>query len=213
MKYHSLLFDWSGTLVDDLPPTLYATNAVLADYGLPAMSREEFRERFRLPYPDFYEEVLPGVAIAELEGTFRRAFRQSPVGVTLLPHAREILEWCRAEGVRCFVLSSMDEGIFMEQAQAFGLLTYFEKVYAGVIDKRERIGELLKVHQLKAPMTAFLGDMAHDVATAKHGGIDSLALSTGYDPLERLVKTEPTQIFAHLGEVCEYFQRSERVAL
>ena len=54
MKYRSLIFDWSGTLVDDLPPTLYATNMVLGEYNVPTLSREEFRQRFRLPYPEFY---------------------------------------------------------------------------------------------------------------------------------------------------------------
>lgn len=209
MKYRSLLFDWSGTLVDDLPPTLYATNAVLAEHQIPAMSREEFRLRFRLPYPEFYEEMLPGVAIADLEETFRTSFSQSPEGVTVLPHVREMLDWCRDREIRCFVLSSMDEGLFMEQARAFGLLDYFEAIYAGVIDKRDRIGEILTTHGLEISSTAFLGDMAHDIATAKHGGIDSIALATGYDPVERLVKNNPSYLFDDLEKVREWLDQSD----
>jgi len=110
--YQNLLFDWSGTLVDDLPPTLYATNAVLEEHGVAPMGREEFRRRFRLPYPEFYEEVLPGVPIESLEDTFRSAFHDSPEKVTVLPHARDMLEWCASQDVRCFVLSSMDVGLF-----------------------------------------------------------------------------------------------------
>ncbi len=209
MKYRSLLFDWSGTLVDDLPPTLHATNVVLAQYEVPAMSREEFRQRFRLPYPEFYEEVLPGVAIADLEDTFRSSFNESPEGVTVLPHAREMLDWCRDQKIRCFVLSSMDEGLFMEQARAFGLLDHFEEIYAGVIDKRERIGGILSSHDLEASSTAFLGDMVHDVATAKHGGIDSIALGTGYDPVERLVESNPSHFFDDLSKVREWLDQSQ----
>jgi phosphoglycolate phosphatase len=175
MKYRSLLFDWSGTLVDDLPPTLHATNTVLAGYDVPAMSREEFRLRFRLPYPEFYEEVLPGVAIGDLEDTFRSSFNESPQGVTVLPHAREMLSWCREQGIRCFVLSSMDVGLFTEQAHDFGLYDHFEAIYAGVIDKREQ-----------------------------HGGIDSIAVATGYDSVEKLVKSGPSQLFEHLGEFREW---------
>ena len=208
MKYRSLLFDWSGTLVDDLPPTLYATNAVLAKYDVPAMGREEFRERFRLPYPEFYEEVLPGVAIADLEDAFRSAFNDSPKGVSVLPHAREMLEWCRSHDIRCFVLSSMDEGIFYEQARAFGVVDFFEEIYAGVIDKRERIGEILESHGLEKVKTAFLGDMVHDIATAQHGGVDSIALATGYDPVERLVKSKPSYLFDDLEKVREWLEKS-----
>lgn len=206
MKYRSLLFDWSGTLVDDLPPTLHATNEVLEHHRVAPMSREEFRERFRLPYPEFYEEVLPGVALESLEDIFRSSFRQSPTKVTVLPHAREMLDWCREAGIRCFVLSSMDVGLFTRQAHDFGLHGHFEAIYAGVIDKRERIGEILERHDLPLEETAFVGDMVHDVHTAKHGGISSVAVATGYDPVERLAASEPHHFFDHLGDFREWLK-------
>ena len=87
--FKNLIFDWSGTLVDDLGPTLEATNAVLQLHGKDTMNKEEFRRRFRLPYSEFYEEVLPGILLGELENHFRHAFANSTVPVTVLPHARE----------------------------------------------------------------------------------------------------------------------------
>ena len=75
--FRALIFDWSGTLVDDMGPTLDATNAVLGRFGKAPMSWEEFRSRFRLPYSEFYEEVLPGVPLEELEDHFRAGFRES----------------------------------------------------------------------------------------------------------------------------------------
>ncbi len=201
--YQNLLFDWSGTLVDDLPPTLYATNAVLAEHGVPSMDREEFRNRFRLPYPEFYEEVLPGVPIHSLEDTFRSAFRDSPEQVTILPHAVEMLEWCAENEIRTFLLSSVDIGLFNQQAEKFGVLHYFEEIYAAVVDKRQQIGPLLETHSLKKEETAFVGDMEHDIATAHYGGVDSVALGTGYDPLERLKKVDPTHLFDDLRGLLE----------
>ena len=208
MKYTSLLFDWSGTLVDDLPPTLHATNVVLEQFGAAPMQREEFRQKFRLPYPEFYQEQLPGVPIADLEDTFRNSFAASPVGVTVLPHAREMLAFCREEGIRCFILSSMDLGLFSEQLARFELVDYFEEIYAGVIDKRERIGDVLSNHQLEKSTTAFVGDMAHDLATAHHGEISSVAVTTGYDPVERLRENNPTHLFDHLGQFREWLEQS-----
>jgi len=61
----------------------------------------------------------------------------------------------------------------------FGLHSHFEAIYAGVIDKRERIGDILKAHNLAVTDTAFVGDMVHDVDTAKHGGIASVAVGHG----------------------------------
>lgn len=213
MKYRSLLFDWSGTLVDDLPPTLHATNAVLGRHQVGPLTREEFRDRFRLPYPEFYEEVLPGVPVESLQDHFRLSFQQSPDQVTVLPHAREMLVWCRAQGIRCFVLSSMDVGLFTRQAHDFELHGHFEAIYAGVVDKRERIGEILSTHNLAVSETAFVGDMVHDVHTAKHGGISAVAVATGYDPVERLAQSDPHHFFDHLGDFRDWLENSAQPGL
>jgi len=189
--FKNLIFDWSGTLVDDLGPVLDATNAVLARYGREVLSREEFRRSFRLPYDEFYAECLPGIEMVELEGHFRVAFDASSAPVLVLPHAREKLAWCAAHGIRCFVLSSMDEQAFFRQLKEFGLGGLFEATYAGVIDKRGKIHEILGAHGLDPQHTAFIGDMVHDVETARHGGIASIAVLTGYTHAEALAAVRP----------------------
>ena len=204
--YQNLLFDWSGTLVNDLPPTLFATNAVLEENGARAMELAEFRKRFRLPYPEFYEEVLPGIPISSLEDTFRSAFHRSPEQVTVLPHAREMMEWCAEQKIRCIVLSSMDATIFAKQAEELKMGHFFEAIYAGVIDKRHRIGDILTHHDLDPSRTAFVGDMVHDIDTAHHGGIASVAVTTGYDPQVRLEKAEPTHLFHDLTAFREWLE-------
>jgi phosphoglycolate phosphatase len=189
--FENLIFDWSGTLVDDLGPVLEATNAVLAVYGREPLSRDDFRRRFRLPYGEFYAEFLPGVPMLELEDHFRSAFDASSAPVLVLPHAREKLAWCAARGVRCFVLSSMDERAFARQLEEFGLAEAFEATYAGVVDKRSKIHEILAFHHLDPAHTAFIGDMVHDVETARHGGIASIAVLTGYTHAEALAVVRP----------------------
>lgn len=207
--FRNLIFDWSGTLVDDLPPVLDATNRVLGVYGLPPMDREEFRLRFRLPYRDFYEEVLPDVRLEELEVHFRKAFAESPEQVTVLPHAREKLEWCLARGIRCFVLTSMDADAFRSQVERFGFDGYFEATYAGVLDKRERILELVETHGLVASETAFVGDMTHDIETAHHASLTSVAVLTGYTHAGALAVAKPHLTVQDLDGLRRLMERPE----
>ena len=70
--FRNLIFDWSGTLVDDMGPVIEATNTVLGKYGIAPYDREGFRRSFRLPYREFYEELLPGVDLEELEVLSRK---------------------------------------------------------------------------------------------------------------------------------------------
>lgn len=198
-----LIFDWSGTVVDDLPPVLEATNAVLRYAGRPVMDRATFRRRFRLPYTEFYLEETPHVPMAELETEFRRAFAESTAPVTILPEARAFLDQAQAESRRMFVLSSAPADAVVAQARALGIHHYFEAFHAGVVDKIDYIPQLLAEHQLDPAELLYIGDMVHDIKTARHANIFSVAVLTGYDYQEVLEAARPDLLLpdlAHLGE-------------
>ena len=209
--FRNLIFDWSGTLVDDLGPVIEATNAVLEKYHIAPLDRESFRRSFRLPYSEFYAEVLPDVPLEELESHFRPAFDAAITPVTVLPHAREKLEWCSEFGIRCFVLTSMDTLAFERQMEEFGLRGHFEATYSGVLDKREVIHEILATHQLNPAETAFVGDMTHDVETARHGGVSSIAVLTGYNHAEILAAVRPDITVPDLGVLRNLLDRRRTV--
>jgi phosphoglycolate phosphatase-like HAD superfamily hydrolase/ADP-ribose pyrophosphatase YjhB (NUDIX family) len=207
--FRNLIFDWSGTLVDDLGPVIEATNFVLSKYGIGPMDREAFRRKFRLPYREFYDEILPGVALEELEQHFRPAFHGATAQTFVLPHAREKLDWCRGLGIRTFVLTSMDATAFDGQLTQFGLKGHFEATYAGVLDKRDVIHRILETHGLDPQETAFVGDMTHDVETAKHAGISSIAVLTGYNHAEVLAAVRPDITVPDLGVLRTILERRE----
>ena len=203
-SYENWIFDWSGTLVDDLTMVLDATNHVLEVYDKPLLTRQEFKEKFRLPYIGFYEEILPGVPLEELEDHFRAGFASSAaagVSSPLLPHAQDFLEFLSTRGVRMFILSSMDAQAFDGHAVDLGVDHYFEAAYAGVLDKRDQIHLILEKHDLSVEKTVFLGDMTHDIETARHGGIASIGLLTGYQNEQQLLSVNPDYLAQDLAEI------------
>ncbi len=206
----AIIFDWSGTLVDDMPPVLEATNAVLAHCGRPRMDRETYRREFCLPYTDFYERHAPGLSLMELDDIFRSAFTNSVADVTLLPYVREFLSHSRWLGHKHLVLSSALPEAVEGQARQFGLLNYLDAIYAGVLDKRLFIGEMLRRHGLRADQVLYLGDMVHDAETARHVGVKFIGLLTGYDHEPTLRKANPDLLAEDLSGVFTPLQRWNR---
>jgi 8-oxo-dGTP pyrophosphatase MutT (NUDIX family) len=77
-----------------------------------------------------------------------------------------------------------------------------------VWDKRARIREVIEENGLNPGETLFVGDMQHDIETARHGGIFSCAVLTGYTHLEKLRASQPDLIVEHLGELGEILDKN-----
>jgi phosphoglycolate phosphatase len=121
--------------------------------------------------------------------------------INLLPHTLEFLRFCRATRRRVFMLSTIKEAHFLEQSERLGVAPFFERTYVGSLDKREQIREILAENNLAAIETAFIGDMAHDVEAARHGGVMAIATLTGFDSCEKLSRANPDMIVRDLGEL------------
>jgi phosphoglycolate phosphatase-like HAD superfamily hydrolase/ADP-ribose pyrophosphatase YjhB (NUDIX family) len=204
----NVIFDWSGTLVDDLPAVWAATNHVLSRAGIPEMTLERFRAEFCLPFTRFYERHTPEVPLAQLEEWFHGHFREVQDSVQPLPHAREFLEFCRERSLRTFVLSTVHREHFAVQCQRTGFAAYLDRPYVEIWDKRKKIHELLAENGLAPSETVFIGDMEHDIETARHGGVESCAVLTGYNSYTQLRAAGPDLVVEHLGELREVLERN-----
>ncbi|HMP82418.1 MAG TPA: NUDIX domain-containing protein, partial [Verrucomicrobiota bacterium] len=205
----NIIFDWSGTLVDDLPAVWEASNFVLMQSGRPAMSLEQFRAEFQLPFTTFYDKHTPHVPLPQLEEWFHGRFRQVQGSVCALPHALEFLEFCRAHTMRTFLLSTVHRDHFAVQERVTGFGRFLDKPYIEIWDKRKKIGEIIAENGLNPDETLFIGDMQHDIETARHGGIHSCAVLTGYNTLDQLRAAQPDVIVEHLGELREMLEDNE----
>jgi phosphoglycolate phosphatase-like HAD superfamily hydrolase/ADP-ribose pyrophosphatase YjhB (NUDIX family) len=197
----NIIFDWSGTLVDDLPAVLQASNYVLKQAGRPEMSLEQFRAEFSLPFKKFYDRHTPDLPLAQLEEWFHGEFKRAQVAVRELPYAREFLEFCRQHQIRTFLLSAAHRDHYAAHCRVTGFDVFIDRAYVGVFDKRNTIHEILTGNHLAPAETLFIGDMEHDIESAKHGGVHSCAVLTGYNTLQQLRAAKPDLIVEHLGEL------------
>ncbi|HTV43353.1 MAG TPA: NUDIX domain-containing protein [Candidatus Sulfotelmatobacter sp.] len=205
----NIIFDWSGTLVDDLPAVLQASNFVLTQAGKSEMTLEQFRAEFSLPFSRFYNRHTPHIPTEQLEEWFHAEFKRAQTAVCELPHAREFLEFCRRNKLRLFLLSSVHADHFVVQSHVTGFGAFLEKPYTGVWDKREKIHEILRENRLLPSETLFIGDMQHDIETARHGGVHSCAVLTGYNTLEQLRGAKPDLIVEHLSELRDILEKND----
>ena len=74
---HHLVWDWNGTLLDDLDLVVAATNASLASVGGPSITVDEHRRDFCRPLAAYYSKVLGRPVTVEEFATLDRAFHDA----------------------------------------------------------------------------------------------------------------------------------------
>ena len=57
MEISTVIWDWNGTLLDDLHLSLRIINLLLKRRSLPELSRDRYREVFTFPVKDYYREI------------------------------------------------------------------------------------------------------------------------------------------------------------
>lgn len=204
----NLIFDWSGTLVDDLSAVWQTVNHVFAKAGRKEITLDQFRNDFCPSLSRLYADQLSDIKPEQIKAWFHTHFTTLQDSIVPLPHTREFLEFARGQGMRMVVLTTVPEVHFGLQAKATGFAAFFERAYTGVVDKTTRIHEVLREHDFCPAETLYIGDMQHDIETAKHGGVRSCAVLTGYQMVEQLRSSGPDLIVEHLGELQRILERN-----
>jgi phosphoglycolate phosphatase-like HAD superfamily hydrolase len=209
VKVRAFILDWSGTMVDDLPPVWRTTNHVFQACGLPAISLDQFRREFCLPVRKYYQPRIPHVSMAQLEAMFLAEYGKHQEEITLLPETRGFLELCRQSGWPVYIASTVDGRTYETQMARFGLAEFITKAYIGIEDKTRKIHQILAENRLTAGETLFVGDMEHDIEAGKAGGVRTCAVLSGYNHVEKLRAMQPDLVCADLGELQEVLIGSE----
>ena len=53
-KYETVIWDWNGTLLDDVTLSLSIVNELLLEHNIPILTRERYREIFDFPVRLYY---------------------------------------------------------------------------------------------------------------------------------------------------------------
>ncbi len=188
------MFDWNGTLQDDLHAAVAGTNALLADQGRPPITAARYREVFSFPARGCYEAL--GIEANEANWTalcdrFFSVFAADPT-VRLFPGAEEALRALRRAGASLSIVSS-SEARELERALArHGVRELFGAVSGGgdaaAGSKVGRARALFGSLGLAPARVCMVGDTGHDKEVADALGCACVLVASGYESRERLVR-------------------------
>lgn len=197
----NVIFDWSGTLVDDLPAVWRTTNHLLERAGESQLTMDQFRIHFTLPFAEFYSRHLPEHPIQLLESWWHEYFPSVEHLVTPLPQSKPFLEFIKGQDMRTIICSAIHPNQFGSQSNGADFMHLIDNSYVGIRDKVDSIQEIMDKEGFVGEETLFIGDMQHDIAAAHAGKLRSCAVLTGYNGKAQLQSSGPDLIVENLNEL------------
>ncbi len=192
-KYKHIIWDWNGTLLDDVDIVIDAMNNLLRRRGLPLINRELYKHIFTFPVKDYYARLGFDFLVEPFEklaDEFTAEIYSNKYCYKLFPEVEGILEKVNCLGITQSILSASAQDKLTEMIDTFGIGRYFKAVnglsnhYAH--SKIEAGKQCLSILEIKVDEVIFIGDTAHDFEAAAALGCDCLLIANGHQSYTRL---------------------------
>ncbi|MEL6672986.1 MAG: HAD-IA family hydrolase [Bacteroidota bacterium] len=205
MKKRLLIFDFDGTIADTLVVALQIINEIGGEFNLPNVSRTQFMELKHKSVPELMK--MSGLSWFQLPLFVHRArlkFKQHLKQVHPIHGMPEILAALQERGYRMGILTSnTSEGVnsFLQDHEIPG----FEFIHAPdhIFGKSRVIRQILRHHELKEEEVVMIGDEIRDVDAARKVGIESIAVTWGFNSEELLRTGNPSHLIQTPAELLE----------
>jgi phosphoglycolate phosphatase len=203
----NIIWDWNGTLLNDLNLCIKSINTLLEKRKLPLLSNHSYREVFSFPVKNYYTAIGFDFATEEFSLPAQEFIDLYEIGVNgcrLHDQAFEVLSYFRDRGCRQFVLSAMHQDMLVKTLKHNEIYHFFEGV-AGLDDhyavsKVERGRQLISSFNINREQTLMIGDTNHDYEVAQDLGIACVLVADGHQSVQRLENTG-TQVVKNLTEL------------
>ncbi|GGM57177.1 HAD family hydrolase [Dactylosporangium sucinum] len=190
-----LVWDWNGTLLDDLKLVVDATNVCLATVGGPVITAEEHRRDFRRPILDYYAYVLQRpvdqVEFQLLDDAFHGAYRLGLPQVQLVPDALDAMTgWPGTQSL----LSMFFHDELLVEVERHGLAARLVRVdgLPGTVGghlKATYLERHLAALELDPAEVVLIGDSVDDGDAARSVGASCVLYAGGFTDVRLLEAT------------------------
>lgn len=202
MRYHHVLFDIDGTLIDTEEMLITVFSRVLRQYYDHELTVEEFHSTFGLPC-DIALENLGLKPCAEVTEMIQQGICREIKLAHVFPGVEHLVNTLHDAGLMLGLITSKNRREFESSFVPFGLANLFSLAICAGDTLRGKphpdpILHYLSMRGAKPKETVYIGDAVFDRLCAEAAGVDFVLATWGYtDPAARegvLVASTPTEL-------------------
>ena len=187
-----IIWDWNGTLLNDVDASVTALNRMLVERGLPTIGRDDYRARFGFPVRPLYSQLGmdPDREWEKICIDFHAYLAAAPQG--LRPDTVAALSLARENGLGQSILSALRQDLLLRDTAKAGVQDFFDAIYG--VDNLDGATKLSRGRDLLAHLAQtdkparlfFIGDTLHDAEVGTALGATPILVDGGHQTADRL---------------------------
>lgn len=192
-SFKHIIWDWNGTLLDDVQACVDAINILLHNKQFPEISREQYLNVFDFPVKNYYLKLGFDFSRDDWDQValdYHKAYAITSKNSPLRKGAESALKTLQSKGLGMSILSACELKILKRMVHERQILPHFEHIY-GLDDlyassKIDLGHALFNNTGLKKEGALLIGDTTHDYEVAQAMGIPCLLMENGHQATSKL---------------------------
>ena len=216
----TILFDLDGTLIDSVPDLALAVNDMLKTLGRDGFDEDTIRywvgngapmliKRALVGRVDVKDDEIEPVLFQKAQEIYMRAYHKYlSVATTTYPCVEETLNLLSKRNFKMAIVTNKPYEFVPPLLKGLGIDKYFDVIIGGdsCSEKKPHPDMLecaLKQLDSSIVQSVMIGDSKNDMIAANHLGMDSIALTYGYNYNEDISTYSPNVVFDRFDQVVE----------
>lgn len=192
-----VVWDWNGTLLDDIDVSMEALNWILRKEKLPlVLDKSEYRKYFQFPVIEYYKKVgfdFEKTPFSVLAEEYMRYYQPHSMQCSLHEGVTDMLSELRNRGLRQYLLSASNLSFLHDQLNNYDIKGYFDQIRGldniQAHSKAELAKRFVKESHLNPDEVVFIGDSVHDSEVAHGAGCHCILIANGHEDKGKLKRT------------------------
>ncbi len=182
-----LIWDWNGTILNDVDCSVHCINKVLQNYGYQEITIKEYRKLFTFPIKEYYKNIgfdFKKHPFEKVGKDFIDLYNKDMKRTNLQPNALKVLKFFKEKNKKQIVISAREHNSLLSDLEYFKLSDYFDEIH-GISNiyaesKINLFKNYLEKNKISPNKILLIGDTTHDFDIANELGFKFIQLATGH---------------------------------
>lgn len=207
-----IIWDYNGTVIDDVDASVAAVNDMLYTRGLPPTTKQEYTSTVSLPLENYYKGLgIVDADMGKLSLEFRMYCQKHDNLCRIFDGFYETVEFTKSLGMKNILMSSLYSVFLLSETEKYKITDCFDEII-GMSDtfvgsKYENAKNYIDKNNLDPQNILFVGDLINDAQTAKALGAQCILIPNGHNSKEKC-ESQGVTVVENITYIKEYIYRA-----